>query len=105
MLGHGAPWGHAEMCHRAGMPREDEWTDVCVDGQAGLLAGSTAERAEPLGGLAALGWLRLPRTLDEASLPSLCPGVTVLARWLSAWYQSRGPPAHPPGAAMIWVTI
>lgn len=55
MLGHGAPWGHAEMCHRAGMPREDDWIDAWVSGQAGLLAGSTAERAEPLEGLAALG--------------------------------------------------
>lgn len=27
MLGHGAPWGHAEMCHRAGMPWEDGWMD------------------------------------------------------------------------------
>lgn len=55
MIGHGAPWGHTEMCHRAGMPREGEWIDVWVSGQAGLLAGSTAERDEPSEGLAALG--------------------------------------------------
>lgn len=56
----------ADMCHRAGMPRGNEWIDVCVGGQAGLLAGSIAERAEPLEGLAGLRRLRLPRTLDKA---------------------------------------
>lgn len=109
MLGHGVPWGHAEMCHRAGMPREDGWIDVRVGGQAGLLAGSTAERAEPLGeagstGRGGAGGLRLPRTLDKTSPPNLCPGVTVLVRWLSA-AQCGTPSTSPYMAAMIWVTI
>lgn len=76
----------------------DGWIDVWVSGQAGLLAGSTSERAEPLEGLAALGGVRLPRTLDKTSLSSLCPGVTALARWLSAARHGTraGDPQHIP---------
>ena len=33
MLGHGAPWGHAETCRRAGMPGEEP--DGSVDGWMG----------------------------------------------------------------------
>lgn len=88
MLGHGAPWGHAEMWPRAGMRREGEWIDVRVGGQAGLLAGSTTETAEPLEGLAELGGLRLSRTRDKA----------VLERWLSAARHGAraGDPQHIP---------
>lgn len=104
MLGHGAPWGHAEMCHRAGMPREDDWIDVWVSGQAGLLAGSTAERAEPLEGLAALGGAQAAQDTAQPSHP--LPWLDCSGSLQHGMVPEQGIPSTSPYmTAMIWVTI
>lgn len=70
-----------------------------MDGQAGLLAGSTAERAEPLEGLAGLGELK-DKAFPASALGD-CPGEVALCM-----LPEQGIPGTSPYmAAVIWVTI
>lgn len=103
MLGHGASWDHAEMCHRAGMPREDERIDVCVDGQAGCWLAAQLTQLSPW-----RGWQRWggsghwTRPAFPASAWGDSPGEVALCMVPE---QGDIPGTSPYMAAVIWVTV
>lgn len=76
----------------------DGWTD----GQPELLVGSAAGGLSPLEGLAVPRGSGGPQTTQDAAHfqpPSLCPGVTILAGWLTAARCAglgQGTPRHIP---------